>query len=104
MSYKRYSALIEQYKTLDITSIDPRETKESLIQKLIDISHAKKQILVEANDILRECVTKYEKEPALLDGDAAAMLEDFLDRLQSPMDFLDAPISLRISRLLLQYH
>lgn len=110
MDYKRYPALMERYQNLCAVSIDPQETQESLIKKLIELSREKKQILVEANDIIREHITKYEKEPNLLDEAAAAVLEEFLVGLtpaqknESGSNYLDPSISLRVSKLLLRYY
>lgn len=110
MDYTRYQALIERYKDLGALSIDQTETRESLIKKLIDVSHEKKEILSDTNAIIREYITKFEKEPDLLDAEAVVMLEDFLVQLKAPggivkaSDPLDPAISLRIARLLLQYY
>ena len=105
MDYRSYPDLMERYNKLGALSADPDETKESLLKKLTDVSYEKKQILVEANAIIREYITKYEKEPELLDSEAAAMLEDFLSLLRpSDHEPLDPSVSLQISRLLLRYY
>ena len=105
MDHRRYPELMERYKELGTLSIDPHETRESLIKKLTDISREKKKIMVEANAIISEYITKYENSPEPPDSEAAAMLEDFLSRLRpSNQELLDPPLSLRISRLLLRYY
>ena len=105
MDYIRYPALIGRYKALGTLSLGSQDTKESLIKKLMDISWEKKQILVEANAIIREYITKYEKEPEALNAEAAAVLEDFLALLRpAERDLVDPSISLRIARLLLGYY
>ncbi|MCH5324663.1 MAG: hypothetical protein J1E39_05555 [Eubacterium sp.] len=110
MDYRRYLTLMERYKELGTLSIDKQDTRESLIEKLVDVSREKKQILVETNAIIKECITKYEKEPGLLDKEAIAMLDDFLLLLRSPkggeggMDPVDPSVSLRIARLLLPHY
>ena len=105
MDYRDYQTLMEHYIELGKLSIDQKDTKESLIQKLIGVSHEKKQIWNDTNAIIREYIVKFEKEPELLDGEAAAMLEDFLLQLNpADRDFLDPSISLRIARLLLRYY
>ena len=105
MDYKRYPDLMKQYIDLGMLSIGPEDTKESLIQKLMDVSKEKKKILTETNAIIREYITKYEKDPDLLDSEAVAVLEDFLALLSpSGRNYLDPSISLHIARLLLQYY
>lgn len=108
MDYRRYHALVERYNELTTLPISQHGTKENLIKTLVDISYAKKQIFIEANAIVKEYITKYEKDPTLLDDEAVAVLEDFLIQLKPPKEdggsnYLDPSISLRISRLLLQY-
>lgn len=110
MDHKRYPALIERYQKLGAISIDQSETQESLIKKLIELSREKKQILMEANEIIREHITKYEKEPNLLDETAAAVLEELLAGLTPSKgsgdgsNYLDPSISLRVAKLLLRYY
>lgn len=105
MDYRRYQTLMERYKELETHSIDRQETKESLIKKLTNVSQEKYQISIEANAIIQEYITKFEKAPDLLDEEAVSLLEDFLLKLRpSNQDLLDPSISLRIARLLLKYY
>ncbi|MCM1037954.1 MAG: hypothetical protein NC434_01425 [Ruminococcus sp.] len=105
MDYQNYKNLLEKYDQLDAVGFHPGETKEELIQKLMDISREKKQIQLESNEIIKEYVTKYEKEPGLVDADAEKTLTGFLDMLLSnPGQILDPPIAFRLSRILFHYY
>ena len=105
MDYRSYPDLMARYNELSSLSIDPLETKESLIRKLMDVSREKNRIMTEANAIISEYVAKYENSPDPPDSDTAAMLEEFLALLRpSQQDPLDPPVSLRIARLLLRYY
>lgn len=107
MDYRDYKALMERYNERAVVSMAPEETKESLIQKLMENSYEKKRILRETNAIIQEYIVKYEKAPSLLDGEAVAMLRDFLSLLMpsdGSGDYVDPSISLRISRLLMEHY
>ena len=104
MDYRNYKNLMERYRKLNTIIIDREETEESLIKKLMDISYEKKQVYNEANAIIKEYITKYEKDTSLLDEEATAKLIDFLNQLILDGDFLDPSISLRMSKLLLGYY
>ena len=103
MDYKNYSDLMTRYNELNAFTIGSSETKESLIKRLMDISYEKKQISNEANAIIREYITEYEKDPSLLDESAVAALIDFLPQVM-PSGFYDPAIALRISKLLLGHY
>ena len=107
MAYQDYKVLMERYAKLATVSVDPGETEESLIKKLMDNSYEKKQISRETNAIIKEYIAKYENDAALLDADAAAVLRDFLMQLipeDDKKDYVDPSVALRICRLLLGYY
>lgn len=105
MDYRNYKDLMERYHELSAFIPNRNETEDGLIKKLMNISYEKKQIFNEANDIIRECIEKYEKDLSLLDKESADMLNDFLLRITLESGYpLDLPISLRILRLLLSYY
>ena len=107
MDYRNYRALMERYGTLTVSGVAPEETRESLIKRLMDSSCEKKRISLETDAIIREYIVKYEKDPSLVDEEAAATLRDFLAQLMpgnGGVDYLDPCISLRICRLLLGYY
>ena len=105
MDYTNYKDLIERYHKLSEITPDQDETEESLIKKLMDISYEKREISNETNGIIREYIEKYEKDPGLLDKEAADMLNDFVSRITLEYRFpLDNAISLRILKLLLSYY
>ena len=106
MDYRDYKALIGHYHELTVC-VDPEETKESLIRKLMDNSFEKKQILRETNAIIQAYIVNYERNPSLLDEQAVAVLSDFAASLMpsdDTGDYVDPAISLRIYRLLLGYY
>lgn len=105
MDYRDYKTNLERYNELDAVRFDAEDTKENLIKKLMDISFEKKQIQTANNAMIREYIEKYEKSPGLLDAEAEGMLNDFSRLLMpTPQQFLDTPITLRISKLLLRYY
>ena len=105
MDYRNYGLLMERYNALGTMDVDPDETRDRLIKKLMDVSYKKKQISNEANAIIQEYIVKYEKAPELLDAEAAAVLEDFWGSLvNGTHDFMDLSVSLRLSKLLLGYY
>ena len=105
MDYKKYKSLLEKYNQLDAIDFRPGETKEELIEKLMNISREKKQIQLENNAIINEFITKYEKSPELVNAETEKMLTDFLDMLMSnPGQILDPPIAFRIAKILLGYY
>ena len=60
----------------------------------------KKQISNEANALIQEYIEKYEKDPSLLDKEAADMLEDFWHLIRPEYEYhLDMPIALRNRRV-----
>ncbi|MCM1193802.1 MAG: hypothetical protein NC389_15415 [Acetatifactor muris] len=105
MDYREYSGLLERYKEVDSLTFQGNETKEEIIRRLIEVSREKKKIQTQNNEIIREYITKYEKEPERLDAEAQKQLQDFMKTLiQKNGQCIDAPIALRISRLLLRYY
>lgn len=105
MNYKNYVGLLERYNQLDELNFRGDESREEVIDRLVEISREKKKIQAENNDIIREYITKYEKAPESLDGEAEKLLQDFIGTLiQKNGACLDVPIALRISRLLLTYY
>lgn len=104
MDYGKYKELLERYNEVDKVTFSEGETKEGVIQRLIQISHEKKQIQTECNAIIREFIVKYEKEPELLDAEAERQLKDFLNVLLQGGGQQDTPIVFRISKLLLRYY
>ena len=105
MNYKNYVGLLERYNQLDELNFRGDESREEVIDRLVEISREKKKIQAENNDIIREYITKYEKAPESLDGEAEKLLQDFIGMLiQKNGACLDVPIALRISRLLLTYY
>ena len=103
MDHKDYRALMERYNEINSFSASPDETEDGLIKKLMDISYEKKQISNDANTIIREYITKFEKDPSLLDENAVAALNELLPQVM-PSGILDPAIALRISKLLLGHH
>jgi len=104
MDYRKYKELLERYFKLDQVRFGCGDTKEEVIGKLMDISRQKKQIKTDNNAIIREYIEKYEKSPELLDDEGEALLKDFLAVIMPNQSFLDPPIALRISKLLLGYY
>ena len=105
MDYRDYRGLLERYKKLDNLTFDGGETRENIIGRLIEISRVKKEIQTEDNDIIREYITKYERDPECMDAGAEKMLQDFTSTLMEKSGAcIDAPIAFRISKLLLQYY
>lgn len=104
MDYRDYTSLLARYNEIDRVAFHSGETKEEIIQKLMNISKEKKQIQTQSNAIIREYILKYEKDPALLDADAERMLKDFLNMLLGGGQYKDTAIAFCISKLLLQYY
>lgn len=104
MDYKNYRDTIERYNEIDRVIFDRDETKEDMIQKLIDISREKKLIQTENNAIIREYITKYEQAPEIIEEETEKLLKDFLNVLMQGGQCLDTPIAFRISKLLLSYY
>ncbi|MCM1058408.1 MAG: hypothetical protein NC517_12490 [Firmicutes bacterium] len=105
MDYREYSGLLERYNQIDNLTFRGNETKEDIIGRLVEVSKEKKKIQTGNNEIIREYITKYEKAPERLDAEAEKLLHDFMKSLINQSgQCIDAPIALRISRLLLQYY
>lgn len=104
MDYRDYTSLLARYNEIDKIAFHSGETKEDIIQSLINISKEKKRIQTENNAIIREYIVKYEKESKLVDADAEHMLKDFLSMLLGGGQYQDTAIAFRISKLLLQYY
>lgn len=104
MDYKNYRGTIERYNEIDRVIFDRDETKEDMIQKLMDISREKKLIQTENNAIIREYITKYEQAPETIEEETEKILKDFLNVLMQGGQCLDTPIAFRISKLLLGYY
>ena len=105
MDYREYSGLLEHYNQIDNLTFRGNETKEDIIGRLVEVSKEKKKIQTGNNEIIREYITKYEKNPECLDAEAEKLLYDFMKALINKSgQCMDAPIALRISRLLLQYY
>ena len=106
VDYRDYGALMERYHTVNEVAAEPDETRESLIKKLVDVSHQKKQILSEANGIIGEYIVKYEKDPALLNGEAVEALGEFIRMVTTAHGdgMLDPALGIRIGKLLLAYY
>lgn len=105
MDYRDYRGLLERYNKLDDLTFDGGETRDDIIGRLIEISRVKKGIQTEDNDIIREYITKYEKDPECMDAGTEKMLQDFTRALMEKSGAcIDAPIAFRISKLLLQYY
>lgn len=104
MDYKNYGEMIERYNKIDRVIFDGDETKEDMIQKLINVSREKKRIQTEDNAIIREYITKYEKAPELINEEVEKQLRDFLSVLMQGGQCLDTPIAFCISKLLLGYY
>lgn len=105
MDYRDYRGLLERYNEADNLSFDGSETKEDIIDRLIAVSREKKIIQTKSNEIIREYITKYEKNPDHMDVEAERMLQDFMSVLiKENGECIDAPIAFRVSKLLLQYY
>lgn len=81
MDYRDYSGLLERYNEVDNMTFGRNETKEDIIGRLIAVSKEKKEIQAESNAIIREYITKYEKNPECMDAEAEKMLQDFMSML-----------------------
>lgn len=105
MDYRDYRGLLERYNEADNLSFDGSGTKEDIIDRLIAVSRKKKIIQTKSNEIIREYITKYEKNPDHMDAEAERMLQDFMSVLiKENGECIDAPIAFRVSKLLLQYY
>ena len=106
VDYRSYRALMERYHAVSEVTAEPGETRESLIQKLMDVSRQKKQILSEANEIIGEYIVTYEKDPALLNGEAAGVLGELIHMVTTSYGdgLLDPAMGIRIGKLLLAYY
>ena len=102
MDYKEYRELLTQYKALDKTPFNSKESMEEVIGKLINISSEKKRIKNGCNQIIEEYIKKYEKSPELIDSEAEKTLVDFMNTLVGEVG--DTPIAFLISKLLLKYY
>lgn len=105
MDYRSYKDLLEEYNQLDELEFQGDESEKEVIDRLVEISREKKRIQAGNNEIIREYITKYEKNPQCLDAEAEKLLQDFMSTLvQENGACLDVPVALRISRLLLKYY
>ena len=104
MDYQNYGAMIARYNEIDRVTFDGKETKDDMIQKLINVSREKKRIQTEDNAIIREYITKYEQAPELINEEAEKQLKGFLSALMQGGQCLDTPIAFCISKLLLRYY
>lgn len=105
MDYRDYRRLLERYKEVDNLTFDGNETKQDIIDRLIEVSREKKKIQTENNEIIKEYITKYEKNPESMDAETEKMFQDFMSMIMEKSGMcIDAPIALRVSKLLLQYY
>lgn len=105
MDYRDYRGILEHYNEVDNLTFGGNETKEDIIDRLIEVSREKKVIQTECNEIINEHITKYEKNPECLDAEAEKMLQNFMSTLMEKSGAcIDAPIAFRVSKLLLQYY
>lgn len=104
MDYRDYRGLLEQYNEIDKISFGKEDTEETVIQRLMEISREKKRIQTACNDIIKEYITKYERDPGLLDSGAEAFLKDFLNGLIQGGQCVDTPIAFRIAKLFLRFY
>ena len=81
MDYRDYSGLLKRYNEVDNLTFDGNATKEGIIDRLIEVSKEKKKIQTENNEIIKEYITKYEKNPECMDAEAEKMLQDFMNVL-----------------------
>ena len=100
-----YAQNLAVYSALDETVFLPTESKEAVIGKLKEISLKKKAIAEVQNKIIREYIERFETNAEQLDEFAVEKLYIFLESIvDTENDFCkDAPIGLRLSRLLLPY-
>ena len=100
-----YAQNLAEYAALEETEFLPTESKEEIIGKLKDIALKKKAIADVQNKIIGEYIERFEKGTEVLDEDAAEKLYAFLDSLRDPqIRFQDAPVCIRISRLLYPFY
>ena len=100
-----YRGLLERYKEVDNLTFDGSETKQDIIDRLMEVSKEKKKIQTENNEIIKEYITKYEKNPESMDAETEKMFQDFMSMIMEKSGVcIDAPIALRGSKLLLQYY
>lgn len=105
MDFRDYGGLLKRYNEVDNLTFDGNATKEGIIDRLIEVSKEKKKIQTENNEIIKEYITKYEKNPECMDAEAEKMLQDFMNVLMDKSGAcIDAPIAFRVSKLLLQYY
>lgn len=105
MDYRDYRGLLERYKEVDNLTFDGNETKQDIIDRLMEVSKEKKKIQTENNEIIKEFITKYEKTPESMDAETEKMFQDFMSMIMEKSGVcIDAPIALRVSKLLLQYY
>ncbi|MDE5747557.1 MAG: hypothetical protein K2I21_08270 [Acetatifactor sp.] len=105
MDYRDYRGLLERYKEVDNLTFAGNETKQDIIDRLIEVSKEKKKIQTENNEIIKEFITKYEKNPESMDAETEKMFQDFMSMIMEKSGVcIDAPIALRVSKLLLQYY
>lgn len=59
VDYRNYRRLLEHYKEVDNLTFDGNETKQDIIDRLMEVSKEKKKIQTENNEIIKEYITKY---------------------------------------------
>ena len=103
---EKYAQNLTEYAALDETEFKSSDCKEDVIDRLKSISRRKKEISNIQNGIIAEYIERFENGVEELDDDAADRLYRFMNTLYDSQSHacLDAPIGLRLSRLLYSYY
>ena len=101
-----YAQNLAEYAALDETEFLPDESKETIIDKLKNISRQKNKIASIQNAIIAEYIARFEDSMHKPDEDIADKLLAFLSSIYDPQtrQCMDAPVAIRLCRLLYEYY
>ncbi len=105
MDYREYAGLLEAYDRLDDLTFEAGTSRDEIIERLMETSREKKKIQTANNEIIREYITVYVKDPESMDAGAEKQLRDFMSTLMDQAgQCKDVPLAFGIARLLLRYY
>lgn len=101
-----YAQNLAEYAALDEIEFKPADSKDTVINKLKEISHRKKDISSIQNRIIAEYIERFENGKEKLDDGAADRLYTFMTSINdsNTHQCIDAAISLRLCRLLYDHY
>ena len=106
MDYQKYIQNMLTYNALNQTDFSKYQQEDELIDALIQISNQKREIQLDNNRILQECLVPLEKDASLITPEIAEELRLFWRglRISDSTEYMDRGVSHRINLILKEYY